>query len=372
MSGHKNCCKGRRAPKTVAEFAALNYPSNPTGKKDEDNRIHNPEHVPVTFKKDIHKRIRKGWWIRLKKDAAPVLLDGSGDGVSRGIVDMFGDPDVVPHGGARIVCLNAASLKKLPIEPGGKPVLCGFTWYNRLKDPPPPGTKKNFPPVSGWMPLSELSFKREKSRKKLIAALKSWSCCIKKYGEWGRRLAGKKVTKYTFRSADEFKAEIEAIVATPTKLKTYFKDYKGKILKRLGKAVVDPKGVALGVRAVLGVAKYCKGGNRVTDYMPKNKDYKNGWYTDGYTNFSGNVSVGKNDSSMAPIPIDTFPAGHEFHRLKFKKNRQVYGHVYHVPKKNPGKRIGKFIWYFGYCDIVSNAKAERRYGWVPALALQKA
>ena len=42
MSGHENCCKGRTAPKTRAQFMALNYPSNPDGHSDVNNRLHNP------------------------------------------------------------------------------------------------------------------------------------------------------------------------------------------------------------------------------------------------------------------------------------------------------------------------------------------
>jgi hypothetical protein len=129
--GHNQCCKNRRAPKTAKEFFALNYPSNPHGHDEVNNRLHNPEPVPVKFKKKIHKKIRKGWYFRIADE--PYFLDGSGSGEPRGKVHGYEHkpaskrPDVNPVSpGDRVVCFNAANLKMLaPKDPGGPLELYG-------------------------------------------------------------------------------------------------------------------------------------------------------------------------------------------------------------------------------------------------------
>lgn len=56
----------------------------------------------------------------------------------------------------------------------------------------------------------------------------------------------------------------------------------------------------------------------------------------------------------------------------FKQTKHIRGFVYEVPKTSgPGTRIGRVEWYYGFCDVTSSdpKKKQRRYGWVPALAL---
>lgn len=368
MSGHGSCCKGRKAPKTVSQFAALNYPPNASGHRDQDNRIHNPEHVPVTYVNPKQKVTRGGWWFRMKPDAHPPLFDGSGDGKPRGTVGHFADKGIVPKTPTdRLLCFNAANLKTLPMPGGGKEV-CAFTWYVTLnKNQPSDAAGSSVAPASGWVSLSSVAFEKESSRKKTLAALKNWACCMRAYARWGRALTKKKPEPYVFRTVKELAATLLSLRSDKKKVKRYFRDDSGRIKKLLRKADGDPRKL----RDLMGIATYCKNGNRLTDYLPRGADYKNGGNADGYTNMSGNVSVGKQQALMAPIGVDIFPAGHEFHRLSFKKNQQVLGFLYRVPKKNPAKKIGRFVWYYGYCDVVSGDRSERRYGWVPALALKK-
>jgi hypothetical protein len=372
MSGHSRCCKGRKTPKTRAQFAALNYPSNPSGHSDNHNRIHNPERVPVRYQKPIHKKYRKGWWFRLKGDAGPVLLDGSGDGVARGQVVSCKGIDPATKGD-RLVCLNASNLKVLRL-PDGTKKLCGFTWNvglvkQQAVDGQGEPIKKSPPPCSGWIPLSALEFKSKKTRPKVLAALKSWACCLAKYAKWGRARTSKKSQRYRFRTVAELESELARLVANADARKRYFGPKNAGVKKLLKKA--NGSRDALG--KLIGILPFCKDGNKLTDYLPKGVDYKGGFYDAGYTNLNANVSIGDERPRMAPIALDVLPAGHVFHRLPFRDKKPVLGFIYRVPKKNPGKKVGRVVWYYGYCDVVGPdpQKKQRRYGWVPALALKK-
>ncbi|NUP10825.1 MAG: hypothetical protein HOW73_32680 [Polyangiaceae bacterium] len=376
MSGHKTCCKKYKRPKTIAAFAALCYPPNPSGHSDVKNRVHNPEHVPVKYKEPHHKKLRKGWWFRLDPNKpGPFLMDGSGDGKPRGYVKSSNGIEPHPnHPNDRLVCFNATNLKRLKPEGASSPVLCGFTWQAKLSDPDPstprPAGTDPPNPAGGWIPLSSIKFDNDaRSRPKVMASLKNWSCCMRRYRDWGKSLTKGKSQRFKFRSVEELESVLEDLAKGKRKLSDYFKEKKKGSIKKVIKHV-DGSRKKLG--ETVGILPACANGNKLTDYLPKGSDYKNGWFAAGYTNFSANLSVGKTRPKMAPIGLDVFPAGHEFRRLRFKGNKRVYGFVYRVRSSNPGRLIGKVVWYYGYCDVVSGdpQKKERRYGWVPALAVK--
>ena len=371
MASHSTCCKNRKAPKTVAAFAALLYPSNP-GHDDNKNRVHNPVKIPVKYERPNHKVYRKGWWFRLDPGKpSPFLLDGSGDGKARGAVRAC--QGIKPHPSRpddRLVCFNACNLKMLKPPGQNTPVLHGFTWNVKYRDPANPN--KNGPTApgaaSGWISLDALQW-GDATRKKVVGTLKSWACCMRRYKKWGKALTAGKSTRYRFCSVDDLKTRLKGLAKNSSKtFDQYFKEKKKGSVKTLLKQINgDPDKL----RQTIGILSACKNGNKLTDYLPKGEDFKT---NEGYTNLCANLSVGKDRPLMAPIALDIFPAGHAFHRLKFKNNQRVYGFIYRVPKtKNPGKQIGRVVWYFGYCDVVSGDpdKTERRYGWVPALALKK-
>lgn len=369
---HKNCCKSYKRPKTVAQFAALCYPSNPGGHSDIKNRIRNPEwrniKVDPAWKAKKWK-LRGGWWFRLDPNKVTHLLDGSGDGLSRGeVIRSQGvDPKDPKDPNQRYVCFNACALKKLIPAGGTTPVLCGFTWNVSLRGKVP--DKKNPPsPSSGWIPLDSIKLDDPaKNRPKVLAMLKGWNCCVRRYRDWGKSFTRPNPILYKFRSVEALKDEVKDIAQQKVKLGTYFKEQKkGSIRKVIRKAAAG------GDRLQMGIHEVCFTGNRLTDYLPKGYDFKGGWYENGYTNLCTNVSFGQKEPRMAPIALDSFPANHDFHRLKFKGGKRVYGFVYSVPKssKKRGKLIGRVEWYFGYCDVNFGDKDQRRYGWVPSLAVR--
>jgi hypothetical protein len=424
--GHNTCCRNRKAPKTPEQFFALNYPSNPHGHDEVNNRVHNPERVRVTFEKEIHKKIRKGWYFRMKGD--PDLLDGSGDGKARGKVRGYVHKKVKPgdkkpvvnpvNPGDRVVCFNAANLKMLAVPKPGGPLLepYGFTFTVPLST--------SAYPASGWMPLSAVKFntKPTKNRAILMASLRTWACCLERYAKWGRSLA-KKTKTYKLRTTAELAAAIRQLTDKPTSLINHFRESSpnslGKRIKHARKRADQFGGSDLEIvrwfRGALGIFKRNPGerkvevepgiklpggggwakppkykptpgvGNKLGDYLPKPLEPKpkDPSAPDvAHTNFCGNISVGKRGAITAPIPIDIFPQGHTFHRLEFKGKKRAWGYLYSA---TPGKVIGKAEWYYGYCDVVEPAasapwkakdqptaakRKQRRYGWVPALAVQ--
>ncbi|UQA60659.1 hypothetical protein [Polyangium aurulentum] len=363
MSGHDNCCKGRKVPKTRAQFAALNYPPNTDGHHDVKNRLQNPrEGDLVDYSKT--KATRKGWWFPLKQEnPGPPLLDGSGDGQARGFI--IKSNGVVPRRAAsRLICLNACNLKTMPVPVApGKTELrqCGFTWNVKLH-----GQSGAF---SGWMPIAAIKFTNATAKERVLNALRSWACCMEKYEKWGRALTRPNATRYVFRSVAELEAELAAIPTSAEKFKRYFRDNsKGSVKKQLviiaGKAAKRDE-----LNNRIGILSACKNGNKLTDYLPKGADAKS---DQGYTNLSANISIGSKRPTMAPIGLDILPAGHSFYRVQFKDGKAVLGYIFRVPKsKSHGDLIGRVVWYYGYVDIVSGDKKQRRYGWVPALAVRK-
>lgn len=366
MAGHNNCCKNRKAPKTRAQFAALNYPPNP-GHEDVRNRLQNPEKVPVKYKKPEHARTRKGWWFRLKpSNPGPPFLDGSGDGKQRGtIAAATGITPVTP--GDRLICLNACNLKELPVPGLGKK-LCGFTWNVRLNSEG--GISAS---GSGWMPLSAIEFKNPSvSRPKMMAALRSWACCMEKYEKWGRALTKSTPIPYVLRNVTELEEELvrlKTAKASSERFRRYFREKRrGSVTQVLGKIAGSREKLA----ASIGILPACKNGNKLHDYLPKGDDFKDGRFLAGYTNLSANIATGATRPTMAPIALDIFPAGHRFYRLPFKDGKPVLGFIYRVRSQNPGVLIGKCVWYYGYCNVKSGEGKLRRYGWVPALAVKRA
>jgi hypothetical protein len=366
MSGHDNCCKGRKVPKTRAQFAALNYPPNTDGHHDVKNRLQNPNEGSLVDYTQT-KSMRKGWWFPLKQvEPGPPLLDGSGDGQARGhIVKSNG---VVPRNPkSRLVCLNACNLKIMPVPIGnGQTELrqCGFTWNVRLA-----GQSGAF---SGWMPIDAIKFKDATAKERVLNALRGWACCIEKYEKWGRALTRPTTLRYVFRSVAELEAELAVLPSDPAKFKRYFRDNsKGSVKKQLTAIAKSPaKREELNNR--IGILAACKNGNKLTDYLPKGADGKNGGFALGYTNLSANISIGATRPTMAPIGLDILPAGHPFYRVQFKDGKPVLGYIFRVPKsKSRGDRIGRVVWYYGYVDIISGDKKQRRYGWVPALAVKR-
>jgi hypothetical protein len=389
---HQSCCSKYKRPKTVAQFAALGYPANPAGESDLKNRIHNPESASIpldphwkyqwdeqkhkykldkkTGKKKLSSayKLRHGWWFRLDPGKTTHLFDGSGDGMSRGeVTKSLGVKG--KNATDRLVCFNACCRKLLPVDPANPtPVLCGFTWQVGLHGTLPAG-KPAPAPGSGWIPVDSIKMTSAARRLQVKATLKNWACCMKRYGQWGRSLAKPGSTPYTFRSVGELEDEIDKMGKGLLNVTHYFKESKKGSVRRVLKAC---KGKQEALRKRIGIHPACFGGNKLTDYLPKGYDYKNGWYEDGYTNFSANVSLGKTKPRMAPIGLDTFPAGHVFHRLEFKGNKEVFGFVYRVPSRDghAGKQIGRLRWFYGYCDVKSGDPEQRRYGWVPALAVK--
>jgi len=390
MSGHEHCCKGRKRPTTAAQFAALLFPSNPHHDENK-NRVHNPVEVGVDYTKV--EAGRKGWWFELKASTSgPPLLDGSGDGKPRGFI--YSSAGVVAQANPatkswyRLVCLNAASLKLLRVPGASKRQLCGFTWRATLLKAgqpipppgrPPPAPDKPPPPGgfnaaeqaalasgSGWIPISAIDFKKKKAKETVLAALESWKCCTEKYRDWGHELT-RKGKRYRFRTAEEVTKEIVSFAAKPKRFDLYFKDINGKVRSTL----VASQGV--GLSSKFGILASCKRANKLTDYLPKGSDHKDGGYDRGYTNLCANVSIGPRSPRMAPIALDIFPAGHIFQRMEFKGKKQIWGYIFKVPESGPVNRkpIGRVQWFYGYCDAMGSKK-ERRYGWVPALALKRA
>lgn len=382
---HKSCCSNYHRPRTVAEFAALCYPSNPTGHSDIKNRIHNPESALVAldpkWKKTSSYKLRKGWWFKLDPSKVTHLMDGSGDAKSRGVVKKSLGVEAKSKKG-RLVCFNACNLKKLTPPGGTKPVLCGFSWQLSLGDNMTPAERKakkikkpgSASPSSGWIPLGSIKLHNEKkTRPKVLASLKNWACCLGRYRDWGKSLTRPGSTPYELRTVKELESELKKLAKGKTSFTQYFKESsKGQIHKVL----VACKGKRTRLADAIGIHPHCSGGNRLTDYLPKGHDYKDGDFDAGYTNLSANVSIGPTGPRMAPIALDLLPAGHTFHRLKFKGNKRVLGFVYRVPKgKNGvGKALGRVVWFYGYCDLVSGdpKHEQRRYGWVPALAVKPA
>jgi len=371
VSGHDNCCKNYSRPKTLAQFAALTYPSNPGGHSDIKNRIHNTgqtiEADPQWAAENKSSvKLRKGWWFKLDTTKDVHLLDGSGDGMSRGIIR--GSNGWKAKSGLPVLCFNACALKMLTPPGASAPVACGFTWNVTLKGNVPPGKEKPSP-ASGWIPLDSINA-GEKTKKTARDTLKGWACCVRRYRDWGKSFTKPGSALYKFRSVGALADEIKDIAHEKVKLGTYFKEAKKgsvrKVIKQSAKS---------GDKLQMGIHPSCRQGNRLTDYLPKGLDFKGGYYENGYTNLSTNVSFGAKGPLMAPIALDILPANHEFHRLKFKGDKRVYGFVYSVPKKKgqQGKLIGRVEWFYGYCDVVSDdpQKKERRYGWVPALAVRK-
>lgn len=366
MSGHQNCCKGRKAPTTRAQFMALDYPSNPGGHSDVNNRIHNPrEGNLVDYTKT--KTMRKGWWFPLQQvTPGPALLDGSGDGKARGFI--IKSNGVVPRNPkSRLVCLNACNLKTMPVPVApGKTELrqCGFTWNVRLE-----GQSGAF---SGWMPIAGIKFKDKTAKERVLNALRSWACCMEKYEKWGKALTRSKSSPYVFRSVAELEAELAAIPTSAAKFKLYFRDNKKGSVKKALKIVASKPDKREELSHRFGILSACKNGNKLTDYLPKGPDAK---CAGGYTNMSANISTGSRRPTMAPIGLDILPAGHPFHRVQFKDGKAALGYIFRVPKsKSHGDLIGRVVWYYGFVDIVSadKDKKQRRYGWVPALAVRRA
>jgi hypothetical protein len=179
----------------------------------------------------------------------------------------------------------------------------------------------------------------------------------------------RKGPRYKLRSVNELKQEVESFAGSPAKFDHYFKDTSGGRLKTL---VAESKGIVDELSKRLGILRRCQKANKLTDYLPKGADYKNGGNSEGYTNLCANLSVGPSAPKMAPIALDIFPAGHVFHRRVFKQTKRIWGFVYEVPKTSvPAALIGRVEWYYGFCDIKGSdpKKKQRRYGWVPALAL---
>jgi hypothetical protein len=363
MTDHQHCCGHTKRPKSAAELAALPYPSNPTGKDDNKNRIQNPDEKDIKFASV--KKSRKGWWFRIDPTHPPPLLDGSGDGVARGGV-VRSEGAVALHPAVdHLVCLNAASTKKLAVPPSKKPERCGFTWNVSLTGKAPnPKDDSKVGAQSGWIPLSALVIKAA-TLHHVEKRLDDWSCCADNYATWGRSLThGHPTKKFKFRTTADLLTKVKSL--GDGDLNGYFADDKnGAIKKRLRACKHSWKKLY----ESFGILPSCSTGNRLTDYMAKGSDFKNGFYDSGYTNLNANLSVNKSGPIMAPIPLDIFPANHVFTRLSFGKQNHVLGFVYSVPKSKSGrgKLIGRVVWYFGYCDAKGG---ERRYGWVPALALK--
>jgi hypothetical protein len=406
-AGHAHCCKNRKAPRTSSAFFALNYPSNPSGHKEVNNRLHNHERVPVEFKKPIHYKIRKGWYFRLS--GTPDILDGSGDGKSRGKVVGFEhkspdkNPEVNPKTpGDSVVCLNAANLKWLLVEPQSKLQAYGFTFTVPLE-----GSST----ASGWIPLSSITFKRNKTknRAKMMAALHSWACCLDRYAKWGRSLtkAGK---TYRLRTVDELANAVKAMETDAASFKKHFRErtpgsLKNPFLHALDRARKSAESdgkvseaelngeLVRWFRGAFGIyprnpkerkkdGKWTPGvGNKLGDYLPKPKTPQ--MTGKAWTNLSANVSIGKKGATTAPIASDIFPEGHAFHRRVFKDGKRAWGYLY---SPTPGKVIGRVEWYYGYCEVIApvlgaewknpasalegGARKQRRYGWVPAFAVE--
>jgi len=381
---HKTCCSKYKRPTTVAAFTALCYPSNPAGHSDIKNRIHNPESkfIPIdkAWKKTASYKLRKGWWFRLDTSKITHLLDGSGDAKSRGVVKKSGG--VEAKGNARLVCFNACALKKLTPPGGTKPVLHGFTWQVSLGDNMTKaertarGIKKpsKVSPSSGWIPLDAVKLRdKKKTRPKVLGALRHWTCCVERYKEWGKALTKPGSTKYELRTVKELEAELLRLAKGKVSVTRYFKEAsKGGVRKVLVKC----NGKRTKLVDAIGIHPHCSRGNKLTDYLPKGRDYKDGSYDDGYTNLSTNVSIGPTGPLMAPIALDLLPAGHTFHRVKLKGDKRILGYIYRVPKgkSGVGKLLGRVSWLYGYCDVESGdpRHEQRRYGWVPALAVKLA
>ncbi len=365
---HSGCCSNLHRPKTPVKLAELPYPSNPKSDSTH-NRLQNPEvgliHIALADKHSKYKKLRKGWWFPIV-DQTP-MLDGSGDGVIRGWVQRC----IMLDKKERAVTLNACSYKMLkrPAEmgPGEDPMPCAFSWLCSTKKPD--GT--NGGEASGWIPLECLKLKHEKSKAKVEADLLHWACCIKKYGAWGKSLSKGDSSTYFVRSV----AELEAVVAElggTADLAPYFRErHKGSVRKLLAAA----NGQQPLLKELIGIVPACSSGNRLTDYLPRAKDHKPSTHggPGGYLNLSPNAK------DTAPIAIDTFPSGHPFHRLSFKKSPQLLLSIFEVPhakghakKKATGSKtsVGKVVWYYGYFDTLAGGIEERRYGWVPALAVK--
>lgn len=387
-SGHGKCCASRKRPKRQADFVALNYPSNPTGGHGGDvkNRVRNPENVPVTYAEPHHKNTRKRWYIRIK--GTPHLLDGSGNQISRGRVLGYAhdspdpNPAVRPKlAGDRVICLNAANLKQLPLPGGTKLHTCGFTWNAPLTD----GSK-----ASGWMPLSALTFKknRTKNKKKILDTLRQWACCKRKYETWAKAFIKKKPKPKAcrIRTVKELLGAFRACGKNDTTLARHFKRAKKKppagveslraVLKRLAPEpnddlLRDKVYKALGILATANA-------NKLMDYLPKDgRDASGG----EFANLSANISINKlGRPRMAPIGIDVLPVGHKFYKVALKK--KVWGPIY-AGGVAGGAVIGQVQWVYGYAVVLpkaqkmwkkgdkdKNAKKQRRWGWYPSIALK--
>jgi len=382
---HKTCCSKYKRPKTVAQFAALCYPPNPGGHSDIKNRIRNPERnikVDPVWKEQNQNayKLRRGWWFQLDPAKQAHLLDGSGDAVSRGVVKGSKGWKAV---GAAVVCFNACSLKKLTPPGATEPVDHGFTWNISLGDNMSAEDREKESitaprpvPSSGWIPLDSIKLADDdapspKSRPAVMDSLENWRCCAERYRDWSKSLTAGKSILYKFRTVEQLQKEIKTL-GSGKNLTRYFKEAKkGSVRKVLRKCNGSRKKLGEAV----GIHPSCYSGNKLTDYLPKGIDFKGGRNDEGYTNLSTNVSFGKTKPRMAPIALDIFPARHDFHRLRFKGKKRVYGFIYAAPKRKGrlGKLIGRVEWYFGYCDVVSSdpKREQRRYGWVPSLAVRR-
>ncbi len=359
---HTTCCKDLRRPKTPTQLAELPYPSNRTPHSGLDNRLHNPEAGLVHFRlgagyEKFAKR-RKGWWFAIA-DQTP-LLDGSSDGVVRGWVQRCRELD--PE--ERAICLNACSLKllKRPAEmgPGPDPMPCAFSWLCMVT---PPHGAKGAHEGSGWVPIECLTFERPSSKHHVVQSLEHWACCIRRYASWARSMARKTTTKLTVRSIAELEHAIQSL-GEGGDLSPFFREaHHGSVRSLLYAARGDRHTLS----QLIGVVPACRVGNRLTDYMPRGADHKPG-PTGGP---GGYVNLSPNAKDTAPIAIDLFPSGHAFHRMTFERATHLVSNIYEVPKVgNARAPVGKAVWYYGYCDSLDRKPVNRRYGWLPALALK--
>jgi hypothetical protein len=252
---------------------------------------------------------------------------------------------------------------------GGKTELrqCGFTWNVKLE-----GQSGAF---SGWMPIAAIKFKNKTAKERALNTLRDWTCCIEKYETWGKALTRPQPMKYVFRSNEELEGELALLATNPAKFKDYFRDNTQNRVKKLLALVAKADKKRDKLNELIGITPHCGTANKLTDYLPKGSDAKLGGGDKGYTNLSANISTSATRTLMAPIGVDLLPAGHTFHRLRFKDGRAVLGFIYRVPpsKKGAGARIGRVVWYYGYVDLVEGDKdkKQRRYGWVPALAVRR-
>ncbi len=405
---HRHCCKNLKPPTTPNDLAGLPYPSNQKRDSGSQNRLHNVDPGFVKSKNyggaqgSTNASRHKGWWFKIDPKATP-LLDGSSDGKIRGFVQHAAQLN-----GVNAVCLNAASLKLLD-WPKGLPlpeatlkrakkagtkaptkVLCGFSWANTCNDPT--NTHRSANPSSGWIPL-DCIIASEKSRKKMTDDLEGWSCCIEQYAKWGIQHAGKKAVPHVFLSAEEVHHRLLGIAGGGSLTAWFDEHSKGSVRsilvdwKRFGPKLKIGGKWAFPEHGLIGVVKACSKGNMITDYAARTPDKKDGaGGPDGYVNLCPNAV------DTAPIPIDVFPAGWTFHVLQFKKPPQkrvlskiykppqiakaqlrAHGHAAQAKKVNAtnGTVIGHAAWYFGYCETEDGERRQRRYGWVPALALKK-